>query len=320
MPASRVGKGGLVTGIHPVVAGLPRARGDEEAPLRERLNAQQSSLVKAVSQGNPDFLNRSYYPDPATGQRTAMPLDGQELKRFTSRWGVAPIGCIRSINAAIAQLEDRSRVPRYVKAAVDLEILMDAEVAKADSKVDYGIPSYLPSGYTYVEPSDSTEQQPEHEAVQVDKEILREQLIDARLMALELGPSLGLLESYYPAVRRELAVDQAGAEERSSEDEDGGIGPSDDVESIGPRLNLSLLHQLFLQEAGLQSRVVKGEVRSSDLSEPHAWSLVWLAGEVLLVDVSLPASGGEPFILLGASIEDVYREAKSHQRGYRPAA
>ncbi len=134
-----------------------------------------------------------------------------------------------------------------------------------------------------------------------------------------MGSSLGLLESYYVSVRQDLDVDQAGANQTLVPILKGHAGLSDNRLLLGLRRNLSLLYQLCLQEAGLQSRVVTGELRLSTLSPRHAWNLVWLAGQVILVDVTLPADSGDSFILLGGSVEEVYREAGSRQRGYRPA-
>ena len=195
---------------------------------------------------------------------------------------------------------------------------LNPEAAKGNSKVDYGIPSYLPDGYTYVESSAPSTGRSGGDKIRLEKESLRDELIEAKRMAVEMGASLGLLESYYVAVRQDLDVDQAGANETLIPVLRRSTGSSDEGQLVGLRGNLSLLYQLCLQEAGLESRVVQGEVRQSSEAERHAWNLVWLAGAVMLVNVTLAASGGEPFILLGTSVEDVYREAHSHQRGYRP--
>ena len=83
--------------------------------------------------------------------------------------------------------------------------------------------------------------------------------------------------------------------------------------------HLAILYQLCLQEAGVPSRLVKGEHRLLAFGGRHAWNVAWLSGRAVLVDVTLP-SGGGPFILTGDSLGDVYEEASTkHHRSCRPS-
>ncbi len=93
----------------------------------DRLTAQQASLVRAVSLGDENYLNHSYYLDPDSGKRVAHELDEDELTSFATTWGLAAIECIRDLNRAIRHITEPGRRARYIRAAVELELLMDAQ-------------------------------------------------------------------------------------------------------------------------------------------------------------------------------------------------
>ena len=114
-----------------------------------QLTAQQASLVRAVVLNRADYLLRSYYRDPATGQRMAHSLEEEEWSRFAASWSREPIACIRAVNRAIAELRAPARIGRYLEAAVELETLMDRSTLRAPAaRVLPGIPAYLMDGYT----------------------------------------------------------------------------------------------------------------------------------------------------------------------------
>ena len=116
--------------------------------LMDRLSAQQASLARSVALMDKDYLSHSFYLDPKTGKRIAHELEPSELASFVTSWGVAPLECIRAMNAAIGAVPDTGRRDRYIKAAVELEILLDQQSWLNDGRVYQGIPDYLMHGYT----------------------------------------------------------------------------------------------------------------------------------------------------------------------------
>jgi hypothetical protein len=80
---------------------------------------------------------------------------------------------------------------------------------------------------------------------------------------------------------------------------------------------LSIFFQLYLQEAGIDCRVVKGNLKFYIFKGRHAWNLVSLDKRVALVDVTHP-NGDQPFIVSGGSEEEVYQRAALDSRSYEP--
>jgi transglutaminase/protease-like cytokinesis protein 3 len=84
---------------------------------------------------------------------------------------------------------------------------------------------------------------------------------------------------------------------------------------LGVCRHLSIFFQLYVQEAGIDCRVVKGNLKFYIFKGRHAWNLVSIDKRVVLVDVTHP-NGDQPFILSGASEEEVYRRAEEDSRSY----
>jgi transglutaminase-like putative cysteine protease len=289
--------------------------------LASQLTAQQASLVRAVALNRADYLQRSYYEDPATGQRIAHSLAEDEWSRFATGWSVAPIACIRAVNRAIAGLRTPARIRRYLEAAVELETLMDRRTLWArEGRVFSGIPAYIMDGYTDMGRNPSRTGRHGREKIRVDKERLKAWLVETRWRALAYEPSLEeQLAGFYEVVRRSLSFDESRVKDLSSEWADRSLDLSSLLdEGVGLCRHQSILYQLFLQEAAIPGRVVKGSLHVYGLKGRHAWNLAWLGGRVALVDVTLPTRSG-PLIVVGSSWEEVYGLANRGERRYVPA-
>lgn len=298
------------------VAGITEQRGRAAGWL----TAQQASLVRAVALNRADYLQRSCYRDPATGERIAHSLEGDEWLRFAACWAVEPIACIGAVNRAIAGLRTPARLKRYLEAAVDLETLMDRRTLGAPpGRVFSGIPGYIMDGYTDMGRDPSPTVRRGREKIRVDKERLRPWLVESRWRALAYEPSPEeLLAESYEAVRRSLSPDESRVQDLSCDWAEKSINLSRFLdEGIGLCRHMSILYQLCLQEAAIPARVVKGSLRLFGIEGRHAWNLAWLGGRVALVDVTLPSRRG-PLIVVGASQEEVYRVANQDERRYVP--
>ena len=294
--------------------------GRSPSALVSRFGAQQISLIRSVLAGQPDYINRSFSVDPTTGQRTVDHLGERELSTFLSRWADDPMACIRSVNETLGSLDDPLRLPRYIEAAVDLEILLDRALRRRDTRVRTGIEGYLADGYTDMGSNASLTERGDREKMRVDKKNFRARLIELRRHAIEFGPTLKLLAHYYEWVRAELEFDEVATTDLARAHGDRSVLLSRFLEKgAGVCRHLAILYQLCLQKAGVPSRLVKGEHRLFAFGGRHAWNVAWLSGRAVLVDVTLPSSG-EPFILTGDSLADVYEQASTkHHRSYRPS-
>jgi len=283
------------------------------------LTAQQTNLVRAVLASDPRYLIHSHGRDPQTGQKTVMPLVPEELKRFRIGWKRAPVRCIRAMNHAIAAVEKPERSTRYTHAAFDLEILMDR--SSRETGADFvGVPTYLSDGYTDLGffPARSR-----RERILVDKERLARHLVPCKrevVEGLQGARSSAALEALIRNHARTLRVnvgytEVAGRSRRSDET----IYLSDSVENrtVAAR-HLSILLQLRFQEAGINSRLVKGVLRLYGLKGRHAWNVVVQDGISVLVDVTYGEEDG-PLVLAGPSLAELYQRASAQNRFYCPS-
>ncbi len=285
--------------------------------LMERLTAQQASLVRSVALVDPGYLDRSYYMDPRSGKRIAHELEPSELADFLTSWAVAPMEVTRSMNSAITRLPESSRKERYVRAAVDLETLMDQQVWVEDGKVYRGIPDYLMHGYTDMGTHSSPTERAGREKIKIDKIRLAARLSECKKRGVsEVNENEPLLAWYYNSVRRDIEFNEVGVEKLSRDFGNESIVLSEYLEKgLGVCRHLSIFFQLYLQEAGIDCRVVKGNLKFYIFKGRHAWNLVNIDGRVLLVDVTHP-NGDHPFILSGANEDEVYRQAEADSRSY----
>jgi hypothetical protein len=284
----------------------------------DRLSAQQASLVRAVSMNDEEYLNNSFYLDPETGKRIAHELEEDELSRFVTSWGLAPVECIRAMNRAIRRIAESGRQDRYVRAAIDLEILMDQQNwSNGDGKVYQGIPDYLMNGYTDMGTMPSPTERNGREKIKVDKKEMKDRLFRCKSEGLNAtAPGMETIERFYELVRKDIAFDERGVDRLSREFGNESIVLSEYLsKGMGVCRHLSIFYQLYLQEVGIESRVVKGNLQFYIFSGRHAWNIVTLGDQKVLVDVTHP-DVNRPLILLGANEEDVYRRARELDRTY----
>ncbi|MGH9318690.1 MAG: transglutaminase domain-containing protein [Vicinamibacteria bacterium] len=283
----------------------------------DRLTAQQASLVRSVALVDPGYLDRSFYLDPRTGKRIAHELEPAELADFLTSWAIAPLESIRSMNGAISRLPESTRKERYVRAAVDLEILMDQQSWAEDGRVYRGIPDYLMHGYTDMGTHASPTERSGREKIKVDKVRMAGRLTECKRRGVvgnrEVDP---LLAWYYNCVRQDIEFNELGVEKLSRDFGNESIVLSEYLEKgLGVCRHLSIFFQLYLQEGGFDCRVVKGNLKFYIFKGRHAWNLVTFDGRVSLVDVTHP-NGDQPFIVSGATEEEVYERAAEHSRTY----
>ena len=291
----------------------------EMRELMDRLSAQQASLIRSAALMDPEYLGRSYYIDAKTGKRIAHELEPEELSGFVTAWGVDPMTCIRSLNETVSRVEEPGRFGRYVKAAVELEILMDRQSWFDDGAVYRGLPEYLMHGYTDMGSQASVTERAGREKIKVDKVSLVERLAECKRRGVHDAKERDrLLGWYYERVRRDIEFDETGVEQLSRDFGNESIVLSEYLEKgMGVCRHLSIFFQLYLQEAGLECRVVKGDLRFFIFKGRHAWNLVRVEDGVILVDVTHP-NAERPFMISGASEQEVYALAAEQSRDYSP--
>lgn len=297
-----------------------RALGSKEMrALMDRLSAQQASLARSVALMDADYLSHSFYLDPKTGKRIAHELEPNELAGFVASWGVAPLECIRAINRAIGAIPDASRRDRYIKAAVELEILLDQQSWLNDGRVYQGIPDYLMHGYTDMGSQASPTERVGREKIKVDKVRMAKRLAECKRRGViqdKEEDRQRLLAWYYDTVRRDIAFDESGVDKLSQDFGNESIVLSEYLEKgLGVCRHLSIFFQLYLQEAGIECRLVKGNLKFYIFKGRHAWNLVRLRDRVVLIDVTHP-NVSQPFMVSGSSEKEVYEQAAAQSRCY----
>ena len=171
----------------------------EKRDLMDRLSAQQTSLVRSVALGAPEYLSQSYYLDSGSGKRIAHELEANELMSFVTGWGAQPMDCIRAVNEAVSRITERGRLRRYVKAAVELEIVMDRQTWLDDGVVHRGLPAYLMHGYTDMGSHASTTERAGREKIKIDKASLVDRLSECKQRGVTDKDDLERLLGWYYA-------------------------------------------------------------------------------------------------------------------------
>ena len=204
-----------------------------------------------------------------------------------------------------------------MKAAVDLEVVMDRQCRTGpNGRVYQGIPGYLMNGYTDMGSLSSVTERSGREKIKVDKERVRRRLVACRRRAVSDGQGEELLAHYYAAVRRDIKFNEPGVEKLLREYGDQSIALSRYLDlGLGVCRHVSIFFQLYLQEAGIDSRLVKGNLKFFVFTGRHAWNLAWLGDRVALVDVTHPGVN-KPFIVWGNTLEEVYERAAGMSRTY----
>ena len=285
------------------------------------ITAQQTNLVRTVLSGSEDFLLRPCDRDPESGRRRIAPLGNNEVQRFEVVWAEKPIECIRSMNRAIQRVDEPARFARYLRAAVDLELVMDREGARTNDRDHLGIPAYVTDGYTDLGFHPSIDGRRTRERIYVDKRGLRPQLLESKHEGVA---TLGQREAFGHCLAKlgQSLRDSVGFEEgrRHPHSDDETVLLSDRVEkrAVAAR-ELAILFQLRMQEAGISSRIVKGVIRLYGLKARHAWNVAFEGGVCALVDTALAEDEG-PFVLVGENLQKLYQQAaERYFRVYCPS-
>lgn len=289
--------------------------------LLDELSAQQASLARSVVLLDPEYLNHSFYLDPKSGKRIAHEIEPDELVDFLSSWTAAPLECIRALNRAVQAVPAGSRQERYIQAAIELEILMDRQSWTGDGQVYRGIPPYLMHGYTDMGGQASPTERLGREKIKIDKRGMSDRLADCKRQGVRIdGDVESLLAWYYDRVRQDIEFNESGVEKLSKDFGNESIVLSEYLEKgLGVCRHLSIFYQLYLQEAGIECRLIKGNLSFYIFKGRHAWNLVHAGDRVILVDVTHP-SMHRPFMLIGESEEDVYAQAEAQSRRYDPTS
>ena len=305
-----------VTKVSP---GRRKIGSQEVRDLMDRLTAQQASLVRAVTLVDTGYLDRSFYLDPKTGKRIAHELEPSELSDFLAAWSVAPLECIRTMNATIATLPESSRKERYVRASVDLEILMDQVCWADDGKVYKGIPDYLMHGYTDMGTDSSPTERSGREKIKVDKVRIAGRLTECKRRVVRGTEGIDpLMAWYYKSVRRDIEFDEPGVEKLSRDFGNESIAISEYLEKgLGVCRHLSIFFQLYAQEAGIDCRLVKGNLKFYIFKGRHAWNVARLKDRFVLVDVTHP-NADNPFMVSAPTQAEMYESAAQDSRSYEP--
>jgi hypothetical protein len=127
-----------------------------------------------------------------------------------------------------------------------------------------------------------------------------------------------LLTWFYNVVRRDIEFNEDGVEKLSRDFGNESIVLSKYLEKgLGVCRHLSIFFQLYLQEAGIDSKVVKGDLKFYIFKGRHAWNLAKYGDTWILVDVTHP-NVSQPFFVMGSSEEEVYARARELSREYTP--
>jgi len=282
------------------------------------LTAQQANLIRSVLREDPTYLNHTHQRHPVTGGKAVTPVQDGERRGFGEVWQDRPVQAIGSMNRAMHEVKSEARKERYVKAAVDLEIVMDRSGSEGPTENRVGIPGYLQDGYTDL---GLLALQRRRERILVDKGRLKSQLVASRTEALnELSRTdvasdlLSRLRRMALSLRSEVFYQEGEPMSRSGS---GTVLLSQCVEQgmLGSR-HLSILMQLRLQESGISSRLVKGGLRLYGLKTRHAWNVVMDQGAIAIIDVTF-AEGDTPFVIVGATLPELYARAERVNRSYQ---
>ena len=186
-----------------------------------------------------------------------------------------------------------------------------------DGRVYRGIPEYLMHGYTDMGTQASPTERAGREKIKVDKVRMTTRLAECKRRGVAQGLDRDrLLAWYYDCVRRDIEFNESGVEKLSRDFGNESIVLSEYLEKgLGVCRHLSIFFQLYLQEAGIDCRLVKGNLRFYIFKGRHAWNLVRFRDRVVLVDVTHP-NVTEPFMVSGSSEEEVYEQATAHSRSY----
>ncbi len=238
------------------------------------LSPEISNLVLAINSGE-------VYE---TGQRGVIvrynfdaihpPLTKADLKRAVQDHAYNPIRTHKLIKYNIRSLKDQERARAHIEAATDLEILLDRLAFQENTTPTKGIPEYIMDGYTDMGQLEDNDDRrfndwgEYREKFRIEKDKIRNRIELIRKKAIERGGD-ELLEYIADFILKIMPYDstkvQAAAKAAGSKT----IIMNDDV-NFGVCSHYAVMAQIFLQAAGIRSKVEKGIF----FGNRHAWNLI----------------------------------------------
>ncbi|MFH1066256.1 MAG: transglutaminase domain-containing protein [Nanoarchaeota archaeon] len=277
---------------------------------------------------NPKMI---YLVRAANEDNTRGFLGEEEFQKFKTFYSANPLEAIRRMNSSIAVIESEEKKKRYcgecvsLESAVEREIIADREIRRGiRTETRRGIPLFLFDGFVdmgyYGNELGRT-----REKLLVDKKKLEEHLSYAKTMSI-------MFPERNEAVMARMVVDRlnfdTGPALRFADEKDFGIIGLDEFleEEIGVCRHFALLYQLFAQEAGIESRIVKGYLGKRQDKGLHAWNMANKGKNCILVDTSgsyLRDNHDNSKTMCIMLVEDLfggrcYRKAEGFGKHYKP--
>ena len=277
---------------------------------------------------NPEMI---YLVRAANEDNTRGFLGGEEYLKFKTVYATNPLEAIRRMNSAIAVCETDEKKKRYCDECVSLESAVEREIIEArgfrydvETETRMGIPSFLLDGFVDMGYY-GNDMWRTREKILVDKKKLGKHLAYAKAMSI-MFPEKSI------AVAARIVVDamnfNTGLALRFAEEKDFGIIGLNEFleEEIGVCRHFDLSYQLFAQEAGIESRIVKGELGKKPNDHLHAWNMAEKGGKSVLVDSSgsyLRHNSGNSITRCIMIVEEFYesrcyRKAEGFGKHYKP--
>jgi hypothetical protein len=242
-----------------------------------------------------DKINKSpkmiYLVRTANEENTRGFLGAEEYQRFKTLYSANPLLAIQRMNSAISLIKNDEAKKRYCNECVSLESAVEREIIEArgfrydvETETRRGIPLFLFDGFVDMGYY-SNELGRKREKILVDKKKLETNLSYAKAMSI-MFPEKNI------AVAARMVVDamnfDTGLALRFAEEKDFGLIGLDEFlkEEIGVCRHFALSYQLFAQEAGIDSRIVKGYLGKGKSSGLHAWNMAKKGDKSVLVDAS----------------------------------
>ncbi|HII15906.1 MAG TPA: hypothetical protein HA362_06355 [Nanoarchaeota archaeon] len=227
----------------------------------------------------------------------AADLSEGTFEEFIGLYKENPIEAIRGMNSAIALVEDGNRERLLCEDCVSLEILTERGIVAGmrgmyggESIVQRGIPCFGYTGFfVYDGLIDLGTFRDEHnrprEKILVDKRKLRKQLVQAKLNSINFpGYREGIAAQM---VIQQMCYDKDAVDEFSKSRSNGLIGLDEFVKKkFGICRHFALMYQLFAQEAGIESSIVRGEFGSGNIAPWHAWNTARKGRMHVLIDTT----------------------------------
>ncbi|MDI6737718.1 MAG: transglutaminase-like domain-containing protein [Nanoarchaeota archaeon] len=234
---------------------------------------------------------RIYLVRAANAENAGGFLSEEEYSKFKTLYSANPLLAIQRMNSAIAAIGSEDAKKRYCDECVSLESAVEREIIESrgmrygiETETRRGLPYFLFDGFVDMGYY-SNEMNRTREKLLVDKKKLAKHLACAKAMSIMFPERSEAVMARMVAGRINYDKDIA---ERFVEEKDFGlIGLNEFLEEqIGVCRHFAMLYQLFAQEAGIESRIVKGYLGKRPDGGLHAWNMAHRDKNCFLVDTS----------------------------------